>query len=109
LPKGGWNYGNTSVFGQELNSMPGPTGIVLQALVEQVPKEQIEESLIYLKTAVEKLYTPFALGWSLIGLSAWKERPKNTQTLILSSLERQKKIWALFYFIVKSSGCSFYL
>ena len=91
LPKGGWNYGNTSVFGQELHSMPGPTGIALQALAELVPKEQIEKSLIYLKTTVEKLYTPFALGWSLLGLSAWSERPTNSQALILSSLDRQKR------------------
>jgi hypothetical protein len=91
LPKGGWNYGNISVFGQELNSMPGPTGIALQTLDALVPREQIEKSLIYLKTTAEKLYTPFALGWSLLGLSAWKERPNNSETLILLSLERQKK------------------
>jgi hypothetical protein len=91
LPVGGWNYGNTSVFGTELHSMPGPTGISLQALAALLPREQIENSLIYLKTTVEKLYTPFALGWSLLGLSAWNERPANSQALILSSLERQKR------------------
>ena len=88
---GGWNYGNTSVFGKELNPMPGPTGIALQALIELVPKEQIEKSLIYLKTEAKKLYTPFALGWSLLGLSAWNERPTSSQALILSSLEQQKR------------------
>jgi hypothetical protein len=91
LPKGGWNYGNTSVFGQELHSMPGPTGIALQALAGLVPREKIEKSLIYLKTTVIKLYTPFALGWSLLGLSAWNERPDNSQALILLSIERQKR------------------
>ena len=91
LPGGGWNYGNTSVFGKELNSMPAPTGMALQALAALVPREQIEKSLTYLKTTVEKLYTPFALGWSLLGLSAWNERPTNSQALILSSLDRQKR------------------
>jgi hypothetical protein len=91
LPEGGWNYGNTSVFGKELNSMPETTGIALQALADLVPREQIKKSLTYLKTTVEKLYTPFALGWSLLGLSAWNERPRNSQALILSSLERQKR------------------
>jgi hypothetical protein len=91
LPKGGWNYGNTSVFGQELHSMPGPTGIALQALADLVPREKIEKSLIYLKTTIKKLYTPFALGWSLLGLSAWNERPGNSQALILLSIERQKR------------------
>jgi hypothetical protein len=91
LPEGGWNYGNTIVFGKELHSMPAPTGIALQAFSALVPREQIENSLIYLKTTVEKLYTPFALGWSLLGLSAWNERPTNSQALILSSLDRQKR------------------
>ena len=91
LPKGGWNYGNTKVFGQELNSMPGPTGIALQTLDALVPREQIEKSLIHLKTTVVNLYTPFALGWSLLGLSAWNERPSNSQALVLSCLERQKR------------------
>lgn len=91
LPKGGWNYGNTIVFGQELNPMSAPTGIALQALACLLPKEQIEKSLIYLKATVEKLYTPFALGWSLLGLSEWNKRPTNSQALILSCLERQKK------------------
>jgi hypothetical protein len=91
LPEGGWNYGNIIVFGKALHSMPGPTGVALQALAGLVSREQIEKSLLYLKTAVNKLYTPFALGWSLIGLSAWNERPANSQALILSSLERQKR------------------
>ena len=91
LSKGGWNYGNTKVYGKELHPMPGTTGIALQAIAGLVSKERIEKSLIYLKTEVEKLYTPFALGWSLLGLSAWNERPDDAQALILSSLERQKR------------------
>lgn len=91
LPKGGWNYGNTIVYGKELHSMPGLTGIALQAVAGLVSKEQIEKSLIYLKTDCEKLYTPFALGWSLLGVSAWSERPTDAQTLIRSSLARQKR------------------
>ena len=37
MPKGGWNYGNIKVFGDELHSMPGPSGIALQALSGLVP------------------------------------------------------------------------
>ena len=91
LLKGGWNYGNTIVFGKQLHSMPGPTGIALQALAVLVPREQIENSLIYLKTTVKKLYTPFALGWSLLGLSAWNERPVDSLSLIFSCIERQER------------------
>ena len=91
MPKGGWNYGNIKVYGSELHPMPGPTGIALYALADLIPRKQIEKSLIYLKMTVEKLHTPFALGWSLLGLSAWNERPNNAQALILSSIDRQKR------------------
>jgi len=32
LARGGWNYGNTSVFGRQLRPQPGPTGLALLAL-----------------------------------------------------------------------------
>ena len=32
LPSGGWNYGNTAVFGRELRPQPAPTGLALLAL-----------------------------------------------------------------------------
>ncbi len=32
IPGGGWNYGNTTVFGQTLQAMPEDTGMVLAAL-----------------------------------------------------------------------------
>ena len=109
LPKGGWNYGNTMVFGKELHLMLGTTGIALQALAGLVYREQIEKSLICLKTVVESFYTPFSLGWSMLGLSAWNERPANSQTLILSSLERQKRYGtystSLLSLLVLSSIC----
>lgn len=91
LPKGGWNYGNTFVFGQELNPMPDTTGIALNALSGHVPREQISRSLEYLKVQVARLRSPLALSWSLLGLGAWGEQPTGTRSWVEESLNQQKK------------------
>ncbi len=91
LPRGGWNYGNTIVFGQELRPMPETTGVALNALAGRVPRKNVERSLGYLKSQVENLRTPFSLGWSLLGLGAWEERPDRAQEWILESLKQQGK------------------
>lgn len=91
LPRGGWNYGNTIVFGQELRPMPETTGVALNALAGRVPRKNVERSLGYLKSQVENLRTPFSLGWGLLGLGAWGERPDRAQEWIFQSLKQQGK------------------
>ena len=58
LPDGGWNYGNTKVFGQELHPMPETTGVALSALSGSVSREEITVSLKYLKIRVTQVRTP---------------------------------------------------
>ena len=71
LPHGGWNYGNTEVFGQELRPSPEDTGAALSALTGRVSETQISKSLEYLSREVRIVRTPISLGWSLLGLNAW--------------------------------------
>ena len=49
LPHGGWNYGNTYVFGRELRPMPESTGAALTGLAGQVEvrSRSLEASTIY--------------------------------------------------------------
>ena len=75
LPAGGWNYGNTTLFGQQLHPMPENTGMALNALTENAPLESVAKSLAYLKDRMAHVRTPIALSWSLLGLGAWGERP----------------------------------
>jgi hypothetical protein len=89
LPKGGWNYGNTLVYGQELYPQPGYTGLALCALAGKVPKEHVLNSLKYLNTVVPAVRTPFSLGWTLLGLRAWGIRSPKYRPWILGSLKRQ--------------------
>jgi hypothetical protein len=90
LPSGGWNYGNTTVFGRELQPMPETTGVALSALEGRVPTESVRNSLDYLKNKVRQIRTPLALSWSLLGLSAWGERPREARKWILECLTKQE-------------------
>jgi hypothetical protein len=89
LPKGGWNYGNTKVFGTELHPDPESTGAALQALVGLVAYEEARKSLDYLRAEVDRARTPIAIGWGLLGLGAWGEAPKGSSDLIHQTLGRQ--------------------
>lgn len=89
LPSGGWNYGNTTVFGTELAAMPESTGLALSALPGLVAKQDISGSLALLKNGIKTLTTPFSLGWTILGLSAWEERPSDANAMIGRCLERQ--------------------
>lgn len=91
LPHGGWNYGNTSVFGKDLHPLPECTGIALQALANDTDLQYVERSLDYLLKKLPTLHTPISLGWALLGLGAWGLRPSHAEELILTSLDFQKR------------------
>jgi hypothetical protein len=92
IPGGGWNYGNTFVFGQRLWPMPESTGLALVALQSLVAETEMEASLGYLKTHIPSSRTPQALSWGLMGLGAWDQALPASDGLILRALERQQKI-----------------
>ena len=91
LPHGGWNYGNTKVFGHELRPMPLSTGIALNALKSETPAATIQVSLAYLQNRVLTLRTPLSLGWGLLGLGAWQTRPPQARQLISECFKRQAR------------------
>jgi hypothetical protein len=91
LPSGGWNMGNTLVFGKELLPFPESTGHALTALNGFTNTEVVQKSLDYLNKIIQGLRTPLALAWGLFGLTSWNCRPENYRRLILETLERQEK------------------
>jgi hypothetical protein len=91
LPRGGWNYGNTFVFGRELNPAPESTGAALHALEGRVSRSQVQPSLDYLQRRIADLRTPLALGWSLLGLKSWGRQPSDTHQLIERCLMLQER------------------
>ncbi|MDA3916244.1 MAG: hypothetical protein PF690_04650 [Deltaproteobacteria bacterium] len=90
LTSGGWNYGNTILFGQQLRPMPESTGMALSALHKKIDKKFINKSLEYLQYKIRYLKTPFSLGWGLLGLGAWGLTPADKSSLIARCLEQQE-------------------
>jgi hypothetical protein len=91
LPHGGWNYGNTLVYGQELYPQPGSTGTALAALAGQADRAEVRKSLDYLRDQAERCRSPFSLCWALLGLSAWGEKPAQSRAWIIESLDLQRR------------------
>jgi hypothetical protein len=91
LPRGGWNYGNTQVYGQELIPMPESTGVALTALAGSVPRPHIHPSLGYLKNSIAQIRTPLSLGWSLLGLGSWGENPPQSKSWLEACWRRQER------------------
>jgi len=89
LESGGWNYGNTKTYCLELRPSMESTGLALHALAEHVEEKDVRSSLAYLEAELPKTRTPLWLGWSLLGMSAWKRRPQEAEEWIVESLERQ--------------------
>ncbi len=91
LPHGGWNAGNTIVFGHELHPMAEGTGSALASLAGVVAEGQVVRSLDYLQGEVDRLRTPISLGWSLIGLAAWGRWPATGPALVERCLSNQSR------------------
>ena len=91
LPSGGWNYGNTTVYGKELLPTPDNTGLALYALAGIANEDTIRKSVNYLIESIPKTRTPLSLAWLLQGLAAWSKLPKEWENLIIESLELQSR------------------
>jgi hypothetical protein len=91
LPHGGWNYGNTTVYGRELHPMPESTGAALAGLAGQVEVGTVPRSIEYLQGEVDRLRTPISLGWALLGLAVWDLWPSNGADLVERCLANQAR------------------
>jgi hypothetical protein len=89
LPGGGWNYGNTMVYGQELRPMPDSTGLALLALSGLFSERVVARSIEYLSETVQGIRAPFSLAWGLLGLRAWQHPPETAEDLIDQCLDRR--------------------
>ncbi len=89
LSEGGWNYGNTTAFGQGLLPAPSSTGIALSALIGLVEAAPLQSSIAYLSAEATRLRSPLSLAWSLLGLGAFGARPAGALVWVVECLERQ--------------------
>jgi hypothetical protein len=68
---GGWNYGNSSVYGDRLWPYPDITAVALIALQEHRERKENQLSLRALEEMVKATGSGLALSWGLIGLSLY--------------------------------------
>lgn len=90
LPGGGWNYGNTTVFGQSLRPLPDTTGAALCALAGLAERKLVLPSIGYLARSLSRIRTPLSLGWGLLGLASWNAWPESAGAWVEETLDRQK-------------------
>ncbi len=91
LPGGGWNYGNTAVFGHKLLPIPENTGQALCALNGLAGQTSVQSSLDYLWRCMDSVRTPMALTWMLHGLGMWSQLPWQWERSVIESLDLQKQ------------------
>ncbi len=92
LPHGGWNFGNTFVYGAELLPAEEYIGVALTALAGHCEESQVSQSIALLEQRLEKIRTPLTLAWGILGLAAWKRRPAFADQAISECLDRQARL-----------------
>jgi hypothetical protein len=72
-PQGGWNAGNSEVFGVELDPHPDFTAMAVLALRHSAHGREgiVQRSLDYLAARLSTSLSPYSLAWALIALSAY--------------------------------------
>jgi hypothetical protein len=75
----------------ELYPQSDCTGIALSALAGNIPQREVEKSVRYLRSQVKRLRTPLSLGWGILGLAAWGQRPGQATAWIQESMSRHKE------------------
>lgn len=89
LSTGGFNYGNTTVLGQELRPHVQPSGIAMLALAGADDQQStLQPTLSYLREATDQHTTTASLCWSLLAQAAWHSDHPDANELLEKSYER---------------------
>lgn len=82
---GGWNYGNRSVFGENLEPYPDTTALALIALQDHADKEENRQSVAALQTMLKDVHSGLALSWSILCLSLYGEDAEKWKDLLVQA------------------------
>ncbi len=87
---GGWNYGNSVVYGDALWPYPDITAIALIALQDHQDRKENQLSLRKLVETVANVDSGLALGWSLICMSLYGQDGSELKKFLDLSFARTK-------------------
>jgi hypothetical protein len=91
LPDGGWNYGNTTVFGHVLRPHVEATGMALAALAgEPDVGAKVERSLDWLRRTISPRTTTASLCYAIWGLTAHGRLPEQAAAWLEAAYQRTK-------------------
>ncbi len=91
IPTGGWNYGNSKVFGRCLRPQPGPTALALLALAGTASRSPvIAPALDYLERTLPDLHAGWSLGWAWLALRVWDRAPRVSPTWLAEAAARAR-------------------
>jgi len=71
-PEGGWNVGNSVVFGVGLDPHPDFTAMAVLALLPDPHETIVDQSLEYLARRFNTSFSAYSLAWTLMALSAYR-------------------------------------
>ena len=87
IRSGGWNYGNSAVFGADLRPQPAPTGMALLALagVEDFDSPLVQHGCEYLEAILPTTRAPQSLCFGILALTAWDRRPREADDWLMAA------------------------
>ena len=85
---GGWNYGNSVVFDENLWPYPDTTAVALIALQDHREAEANRQSLEALKNMLRDVHSGLALSWGIICLSLYGEDTGKWKELLAESFKK---------------------
>jgi hypothetical protein len=88
-PQGGWNAGNSVVYGSAVAPHPDDTATALLALTDRKECSVVQSGVQYLERTAPSLSAPWSLAWAILALAAYG-RPVN---LLHESLAAFPDLW----------------
>lgn len=87
-PNGGWNAGNSVVFGVPLEPHIDATAIALLALRHYPALAAIEQCLRWLGPRVVQCPSPFSLAWAVLAMDVYRGLIPDMKTRVMAATER---------------------
>jgi hypothetical protein len=90
IRSGGWNYGNSQVFGADLRAQPVPTALAILALTIGGENDLpcLDRGCAYLERTLPGTRAPQSLGWGILGLAACDRRPAEADLWLTEAFEK---------------------
>jgi hypothetical protein len=88
--RGGWNYGNSKVFGEALWPYPDVTAVTLVALQDRAANEANRRSLVALQDMMREAASGITLGWGILCLKLYGEDAKRWEKTLSANFQKTR-------------------